>query len=251
MTAAAFFDLDNTLIRGSSMFHLARGLKHYDFLTDDDVRKFVWTNLKFVLVGKEHINDMQGIKANALRLAQGHSYDKLVQIAEPVIDEFLIPKVFERTLAIAREHLARGEQVWIVTASPQHLASILAQKLGLTGALGTVAEINDGTFTGELAGPILHGAEKAVAIQKLAAEQGIDLALSTAYSDSVHDQPMLSTVGHAVVVNGDRRLRTLARKCGWRSVDFRRSRLARKYSVHAAVVAVLSGIAGVLRRLKR
>ena len=109
----------------------------------------------------------------------------------------------------------------------------------------------DGTFTGELAGPILHGAEKAVAIQKLAAEQGIDLALSTAYSDSVHDQPMLSTVGHAVAVNGDRRLRTLARKCGWRSVDFRRSRLARKYSVHAAVVAVLSGIAGVLRRLKR
>jgi phosphoserine phosphatase len=127
----------------------------------------------------------------------------------------------------------------------------LADKLGLTGALGTIAEIRDGQFTGELAGPILHGAEKAIAIRKLAESQGIDLATSTAYSDSVHDQPMLSAVGSAVAVNGDRRLRALARRSGWRSLDFRRTRLARKYSLHAAIVGVLSALASLLRRLKR
>lgn len=251
MTSAAFFDLDNTLIRGSSMFHLARGLRHYRFLTDDDVRAFVWQNFKFVLIGKEHIGDMQAIKANALRLAKGHSYARLVEVSEPVINEFLLPKVFERTLAIAREHLARGEQVWIVTASPQQLAGILAEKLGLTGALGTVAEIVDGEFTGELEGPILHGAEKAVAITKLAAERGIDLSRSTAYSDSMNDEPMLSAVGHAVAVNADRRLRALARRSGWDSVDFRRSRLARKYSLHAGLVALLTAVAGLARGRRR
>lgn len=251
MTAAAFFDLDNTLIRGSSMFQLARGLKHHKFLTNDDVRAFVWKNLKFVAIGKEHIGDMQAIEENALRLARGHSYAHLREVAEPVINEFLMPRIFQQTLELAKAHLERGEQVWIVTASPQHLASILAQKLGFTGALGTVAEVVNDEFTGELSGPILHGPEKAKAISALAAQHGIDLQASTAYSDSFHDQPMLSVVGRAVVVNGDRRLRSLARRNCWKSLDFRRSRLARKYSIHAAVVAALTAIASIFGRKKR
>ena len=100
-------------------------------------------------------------------------------------------------------HLDAGQQVWLVTATPYELAATIATRLGLTGALGTVAESVDGVFTGRLVGDILHGAGKAHAVRSLAIREGLNLRRCTAYSDSFNDVPMLSLVGTAVAINPD------------------------------------------------
>ncbi len=247
-TSAAFFDLDNTVIRGSSLYLLARGLKRYGFITDEDIRQFLWKQLKFVAGGREYLGDMEFIRNAALRLAAGHKISHLEELADDVVQDYLIPKVYAQTVELAKAHLERGEEVWLVTATPRRLATIVALKLGFTGAIGTEAEIVDGELTGELAGPIMHGAVKAEAVAALAAERGWNLADCSAYSDSSNDIPMLSCVGHAFVVNPDRKLRTTARKRQWRCYDFRKLRHARKYSVHALVVAIVTAFASLLGR---
>ncbi|MFI5426785.1 HAD-IB family hydrolase [Aeromicrobium sp. UC242_57] len=109
-------------------------------------------------------------------------------------------KIWPGTRAIAQWHLDRGQQVWLVTAAPIEIASVIARRLGLTGALGTVAEHVDGVYTGELVGEMLHGEGKAVAIREIADREGLDLDACYAYSDSSNDLPMLSLVGHPCAV---------------------------------------------------
>src|SRR5207245_8363111 len=116
--------------------------------------------------------------------------------------------------------------VWRVTAAPAELASLIARRLGLTGALGTVAENRDGVYTGRLVGEPLHGPAKAEAIRALADREGLDLSRCAAYSDSANDVPMLSLVGHPVAVNPDPQLRRIARENGWEIRDLRTRRKA-------------------------
>jgi hypothetical protein len=104
-------------------------------------------------------------------------------------------------------------------------------RLGLTGALGTVSEVEDGRYTGRLVGEPLHGPAKAEAVRALAEREGLDLSRCTAYSDSANDVPLLSAVGHAVAVNPDRALREQARALGWQVRDFRTGRKAAKIGV--------------------
>ena len=131
-------------------------------------------------------------------------------------------KLWPGTLALAQGHLDRGQRVWLVTATPVELAAIIAARLGLTGALGTVSEIEDGVYTGRLVGSALHGKAKADAVRALAEREGLDLVRCTAYSDSANDVPMLSAVGRAVAVNPDGTLRKHARAVGWEIHDYRR-----------------------------
>ena len=132
-------------------------------------------------------------------------------------------------------HLDAGQQVWLVTATPYELAATIARKLGLTGALGTIAESVDGVFTGRLVGEILHGAGKAHAVRSLAIREGLNLRRCTAYSDSFNDVPMLSLVGTAVAINPDAALRDLARERGWEIRDFRTARKAARIGVPSAL----------------
>jgi len=249
--AAAFFDLDNTLISGSSLYHLARGLRHHDFFTAAEVRTFIWKTLKFVASGKEHIDDMNQIRDMGLNIVAGHKFADMKRVAEPVIDEYVIPKIIKPSLEMARKHLARGEQVWIVTAAPQLLAGVLAQRLGFTGAIGTDIEVVDGEFTGQQNGKTLHGAEKAKAIAGIAAREQLDLSRCTAYSDSINDVPMLSSVGTAVVVNADYQLRRLARSRGWKHCDYRKLRFARRYGIQTLIVGAAGVLAAVFGRRSR
>ena len=227
--AAAFFDLDNTMIRGASLFHLSRGLNKHHFFTFKEASNFVWKQLKFVVAGKEHINDMDSIRTMGLKIACGKSVEELDRIGDAVVDDHLMPKIFMQTLELAKKHLERGEQVWLVTASPQRLASKLAHRLGLTGALGTIAAECDGVFTGEL----------------------VDLSKCTAYSDSIYDVPMLTLVGNAITVNADRRLRALARKNKWKQYDFRKMRHARKYGLGALIASFSAGCAVVFGKARK
>lgn len=230
LTAAAFFDVDNTMMSGASTFHFARGLAARKFFTTGDLVKFAWRQVKFRLAG-EDAEDMQSAREEALSFVAGRAVDEIVALGEEIYDELMADKIYPETLELARRHLAAGQRVWLVTATPNELAQIIARRLGLTGAMGTVAQTANGAYTGRLVGELLHGKAKAAAVRALAAREGLDLRRCTAYSDSVNDVPMLSVVGTAVAVNPDAELKDVARRRGWQIHDFRSGRKAARIGV--------------------
>ena len=241
LTAAAFFDVDNTLVQGSSLVHFGRGLAARKYFRYGDVWKFIYAQAKFQLTGRENSEDVAEGRRKALAFIEGRSVDELNVLCEEIYDEIIAGKIFAGTRAMAQMHLDAGQQVWLVTATPYDLAAIIARRLGLTGALGTIAESTDGVFTGRLVGDILHGAGKAHAVRALAAREGLNLKRCTAYSDSVNDVPMLSLVGTAVAVNPDSELREVARERGWEIKDFRTARKAAKIGVPSALAITAVG----------
>ena len=244
LTAAAFFDVDNTLVHGSSLVHFARGLAARKYFTYGDLVRFVLAQAKFQLTGRENSDDVAAGRRKALAFIEGRSTAELVALGEEIYDEIIADKIWPGTRALAQMHLDAGQQVWLVTATPYELATTIAKKLGLTGALGTVAESVDGVFTGRLVGDILHGSGKAHAVRSLAIREGLNLRRCTAYSDSFNDAPMLSLVGTAVAINPDADLRDAARERGWEIRDFRTARKAARIGVPSALA--LGAIGGAL-----
>lgn len=253
--SAAFFDVDNTMMQGASIYYLARGLAARKYFTAGDLARFALRQLRFRLVAAEHPGDIDSAREAALAFIEGWKIEDVSRLSEEIFDELMADKIWSGTRALADLHLAAGERVWLVTAAPVELGRVIAKRLGLTGALGTVAQIHNGHYTGQLVGHMLHGPHKAVAIKALAAAEGLDLAKCTAYSDSINDIPMLSTVGRAVAVNPDTALRRAARQNGWEIRDFRTGRKAAKIAVPAALGAgvVAGAVAGgiMLGRRKR
>lgn len=239
-TAAAFFDVDNTIMRGASLFHFAAGLARRRFFNLPQIVGFARKQVKFVMSGSEDLEDMASASEAALSFVAGRRVTELVDLGEDIFDESMSDKLIPGTLALAQGHLDAGQRVWLVTATPVELATIVARHLGLTGALGTVAEVRDGVYTGSLVGAPLHGMAKAEAVRALAVREGLDLARCSAYSDSANDIPMLSLVGRPVAVNPDPDLRSHARENDWPIRDFRR-----RARVRAAAVPILTGGAGV------
>jgi HAD superfamily hydrolase (TIGR01490 family) len=240
-TGAAFFDVDNTVMRGASMFHFAVGLARRNFFSGRELVGFGVKQVRFVLSGSEDLEDMASATEAALSFVEGRSVEELLRLSEEVFDDTMIDKLIPGTLALAQGHLDAGQQVWLVTATPVELATLIAARLGLTGALGTVSEVRDGVYTGHLDGPPLHGLAKAEALRALAAREGLDLTRCSAYSDSSNDIPMLSIVGHPVAVNPDPALRAHARENGWKVRDFRRREKFRRFALPA-----VSGAGGVV-----
>ena len=253
--AAAFFDLDNTIVQGASIFHFAKGLYRRDFFSARVIAKAVWLQAYFRVVGREKAEHIEDARATMLSFIEGHSVDEITQIGYEVYEESIAERIWPGTLAVAQLHLDVGQQVWLVTAAPVEVAGIIAAKLGLTGALGTTAEHRDGVYTGRLRGEMLHGPAKADAVRALAQEHGLDLARSFAYSDSVNDLPMLSLVGHPCAVNPDRRLAHYAQQQDWQVRDYRTGRRAARLgllgagAVGATAGAFAAGLA--VRRLVR
>lgn len=236
LTAAAFFDVDNTLVHGASIVLFARGLAARKYFSYGDIARFAWQQAKFRLTGRENMDDVAEGRDKALSFIAGRPTAELAELGEEIFDEYIADKIWPGTAALAQRHLAAGQQVWLVTATPVELAQTIANRLGLTGALGTVAESEDGVFTGRLVGDILHGPGKAHAIRSIAVREGLNLKRCTAYSDSYNDVPMLSLVGTAIAINPDSDLRDVAKLRGWESYDFRTARKAAKYGVGTAMV---------------
>jgi HAD superfamily hydrolase (TIGR01490 family) len=251
-TAAAFFDVDNTMMMGASIYHFARGLAARRFFTWRDLADFAWKQVVFRVGGGERMSHMAEAKEAALAFVSGHDVEEVVRLGEEIYDELMAEKIWPGTRALAQLHLDAGQRVWLVTAAPVELAQLIARRLGLTGALGTVSEIRDGQYTGLLVGEPLHGESKAEAVRALAERESLDLTRCAAYSDSVNDLPMLSLVGRPVAVNPDAQLRRYAREHGWEVRDFRTGRKAARIGVPAVAGAgaVAGGIATgmVLRR---
>jgi HAD superfamily hydrolase (TIGR01490 family) len=241
LTAAAFFDVDNTLVQGSSAVHFGRGLAARNYFTYRDVLGFIYAQAKFQLLGKENSDDVAAGRRKALAFIEGRSVEELVLLGEEIYDEIIADKIWAGTRELTQMHLDAGQQVWLITATPYELAATIARRLELTGALGTVAESVDGVFTGQLVGEILHGPGKAHAVRSLAIREGLNLKRCTAYSDSFNDVPMLSLVGTAVAINPDARLRSLARERDWEIRDFRTARKAARIGVPSALALGAAG----------
>ncbi|MCY0938854.1 HAD family hydrolase [Streptomyces sp. H34-S4] len=251
--AAAFFDLDNTVMQGAAIFHFGRGLYKREFFRRRELARFAWQQAWFRLAGVEDPDHMQDARDSALSIVKGHKVSELMSIGEEIYDEYMAVRIWPGTRALAQAHLDAGQKVWLVTAAPVETATIIARRLGLTGALGTVAESVDGVYTGRLVGEPLHGPAKAEAVRALAAAEGLDLARCAAYSDSHNDIPMLSLVGHPYAINPDTKLRKHARTNDWRLRDYRTGRKAVKVGVPAAagVGAIAGGAAAAIALHRR
>jgi HAD superfamily hydrolase (TIGR01490 family) len=251
-SAAAFFDVDNTVMQGASIFHLAKGLHRRNFFTTREIAGAAWKQAYFRIVGVEDAGHVAEARASALAFIKGHPVSELEQLGEEIFDEAMAHRIWPGTRALAQLHLDQGQRVWLVTAAPIEIATIIARRLGLTGALGTVSEHVDGIYTGRLVGDMLHGPAKAVAIEALAAREGLDLSRCSAYSDSYNDLPMLRLVGDPCAINPDAKLRDHARREGWRVRDYRTGRkAARAGLVLAALAGAVSGSAAAGLAIRR
>jgi HAD superfamily hydrolase (TIGR01490 family) len=237
-TAAAFFDVDNTVMQGASIFHLAKGLHRRKFFTTREIAGAAWKQAYFRIAGVEDPEHVADARASALAFIKGHPVSELEELGEEIFDEAMAHRIWPGTRALAQLHLDQGQRVWLVTAAPIEIATIIARRLGLTGALGTVSEHVDGVYTGRLVGDMLHGPAKAEAVKALAEREGLDLSRCSAYSDSYNDLPMLSLVGDPCAINPDTKLRDYARKQGWRVRDYRTGRKAARAGL------VMAGLAG-------
>ncbi|MEU3456176.1 HAD-IB family hydrolase [Micromonospora sp. NPDC006766] len=238
-TAAAFFDVDNTMMQGASIYWFARGLAARKYFTTGDLARFAWQQARFRLFATERVGDMSQAKEAALAFINGWRVEDVERLAEEIFDELMAPRIWAGTRGLAQRHLDAGERVWLVSAAPVEIGRVIAARLGLTGAIGTVAEVADGTYTGRLVGDLMHGPAKAEAVAQLAAVEGLDLRRCAAYSDSVNDLPMLSVVGRPVAVNPDPALLRQARRLGWDVRDFRTGRRAVRIAVPSTAAAGL------------
>ena len=245
--SAAFFDLDRTLISGSSTFVFGIAAWRAGLVRRGQFVKDASAALAFRLTGASD-ETSHGVRDRILGAVEGVRHDDLVGLNTDIV-----PKLMERVRPEAKQlvdmHRHAGRATYIVSASPVELVNPLAGALGMTAGIGTVSEILDGVYTGKLAGPFCYGEGKVEAITELARWEGLDLRQCYAYSDSASDLPMLELVGHPVAVNPDSRLERIAHRRGWPIVIFSRRTKAvvRRTSqgVAATSLAVGSFAAGV------
>jgi HAD superfamily hydrolase (TIGR01490 family) len=229
MPRIAFFDVDNTLTRGSTLYFLGRGMYNRGFFTKRDIGAWVLANIRFRMTGTEKSEVISRFQKAATDFIAGHRVDEIRVIGEEIYNEFVSPSLWQGTMEIAKRHLSAGDEVWLVTASPQDFAELIASKLGFTGALGTRAETKDGKYTGNLIGNLLHGKEKSHAVKELTAKRDINIKDCFAYSDSHNDLPLLEAVGFPNAINPDAKLRIISFSSGWPVHDFRKLRWLNRF----------------------
>jgi HAD superfamily hydrolase (TIGR01490 family) len=221
---AAFFDVDNTLVCGSTSILFGKVAFTGGSIKRRDIWRFMWEHVMYMRRGEKN-SKMADFKDRALMLTKGHSVEELQGLIDQVYRDEIKPRLWPRSLERLKHHLEQGHEVWLVSAAPVELAQAIADDLGATGALGTIVGHDGNVLTGELVGAPLHGKAKRRAIKALAKERGISLRKSWAYSDSVNDLPMLSAVGNQVAVNPDQQLRRYAVAAGWEILRQRRREL--------------------------
>src|SRR5579884_2600061 len=239
--AAVFFDLDRTLMEGSSAFQFGRAAYKAGLLSRRQLLTDGWANLKFRLRGSTDA-DTHALRDRISHELAGTRVRDLQRLGPDVLAGIL-PRIYPQMLEVAYRHQDEGRRVYIVTAAAQELANTLAQVLALDGGIGSqFSEVRDGVYTGRPAGYFVYRAEKATAVRDLALREGIDLAASYAYSDSESDLLMLRLVGHPVAVNPDRELHRIARSEGWEILRF--DRLGRRLKALAGLLgtAVAGGV---------
>jgi HAD superfamily hydrolase (TIGR01490 family) len=239
--AAAFFDLDRTLISGASAFPFAVEAWRQDLASSADVARWTVSAISFLISGDKGDGASLDLRSEFLTRIKGAPVHDLDKIGQAVLPR-LVDRVRPESRKLVSMHHEAGRDTWIVSASPHRIVEPLAASLGMTGAIGNDGEVVDGHFTGELDGLFIYGPGKARAVEKLASDRGYDLALCYAYSDSVSDLPMMELVGHPVAVNPDSGLDTVAHERGWPIVIF--ARKTKRAVAVSSVVALAATAAG-------
>ena len=212
---AAFFDLDNTLINGSSLYHFFKGLVKSHEITPSCALKFAWEHFKFKQRRSESAKAIAMATDQSLSFVAGKYQRQIISIAEAMVENVITKTLFPKMVERVEEHKLMGDHTWIITAAPTELAELICEKLGMTGGVGTCSEVRDGKFTGRLPQGSMHGYRKAERVNLLAKRHGYDLDASFAYSDSANDLPMLAVVGNPHIVNPDKYLMKVANKNSW------------------------------------
>jgi HAD superfamily hydrolase (TIGR01490 family) len=239
---AAFFDLDKTLIQGSSALHFARASYNAGLMSRRRLVADAWANLKYRLTGSTDEGTDQ-LRNRVLAAIAGQRVVDLARLGPHVLAG-LLPLLYDEVLQEAYAHQDAGRPAYIVTAASQELAESLADVLVFDGGIGMRSEIRDGVYTGRADGPFTYREGKAQAIRELAEREGIDLTESYAYSDSESDLPMMRAVGHPVAVNPDAELSRVAREEGWRIVHIDKLGRRLKLVAGAAGIALVGGGGG-------
>ena len=209
-----FVDVDNTLVKGASIYMFAIEAWKSGFIKWHHVIPALFQQRYFIRKG-ETTKRVKSTRERAQALVAGHQVRDFEKVAESAWRRSIAPKVFPEMIERINHHKSQGHEIWLLTASPQGLASVMARDLTLTGAIGTTLEEKDGAFTGEIEGELLHGPLKAKAAVQHALESGVNLAHCYAYSDSAADIPLLESVGHPVAVNPDHTLLAHATELSW------------------------------------
>lgn len=233
MDGAAFFDLDRTLMAGSSAYEFARASYRNGLLSRRQLAAGAWANVQFRLRGSTDAATDE-LRERIAKAIEGVRVVDLQRLG-PAVLAGVLPRIYPQMLRVAWEHQDAGRPVYICTAAAHELAEVLATVLGFDGGIGARSEIRDGVYTGRPHGPFTYREGKAIAMRELAEREGIDLAGSWAYSDSESDLPMLRAVGHPVAVNPDATLARIARQEGWEILRF--ERLGRRLAIAGSVAA--------------
>lgn len=248
---AAFFDLDKTVIAKTSIGALGPEIHARGFIRRSTLVKGIGTQLWFLWFGADQ-NKMEKIRESLMGLTKGWDRDEIRQMVNETLNDVIEPLIYSEALEIIDHHRAAGDEVWIVSSSPVEIVEPFAELLGITGAIGSRPEIDDqNRYTGRLEF-YAQGEGKAVAIRELAQQRGIDLATSSAYSDSETDVPMLETVGHPYAVNPDRNLAKIAHEREWPILTFDRPVRAkdrRRSTMPVVVGAALLGVMVIAGRI--
>ena len=246
MAAAAFFDLDRTLLRRSSALALAGSFRERGMISRRQLLQAAAWQLLFVARGASHEAVRRGAE-DGLRILAGYRPDELRTLVADAMEPVLRPLVYAEPLGLVERHREQGERVYVVSATLQEIVEAIAADLGFDGALGTICEVRDGCYTGR-ALRALHAEAKAESLRELAEREDLDLSACTAYSDSHTDLPFLEAVGHPVAVNPDRELRRVARDRGWPMLEFSGHAYphARRRISPAVVAAGVVGVAAIV-----
>lgn len=213
--SAAFFDLDNTIVEGSSIYYFAKGLVKQGELTRRSIAKMAYQHFQYKRTKTETENAIETTTKKLLEFSRDKTCAHLQNLCHAIVDEFLPKKINKELLSHIERHKSEGRDTWIMTASPIEIAEVIAKKLGMTGAFGTRGEIVGGAYSGNVLEKPLHGFSKAEKVFELAAEHKYNLDDSFAYSDSMNDLPLLISVGNPNIVNPNKELKAVAQKNNW------------------------------------
>jgi len=247
--SAAFFDLDKTLMAGSSGMVFARVANRRGFVPRGQLAKWGWDHLRYRLRGSS--DEQTSAVLDVAKRVFAEMPERDVERMAPEVLAGILPRIYPQMLDEVHRHQDEGRATFIVSAAGNDLVKALAAVLGMEGGIGTRWAVGaDGKYTGEMDGPFVYGEGKVEAMRRFAERHEIDMESSYAYSDSVSDLPMLRSVGHAVVVNPDAELLEIAREEGWQVTRF--ERLGRKLAIAGAtVLAAAVGGAGAIASRRR
>lgn len=252
---AAFFDVDETLVRGATVFWAARQMFRRQLFGLSDLLYAARQTFRYSVFG-ENEERVGSFGERAAQVMEGSALSEMQSIAEDLYKTYFVPRVYQATFDRLEAHKEAGHQVWLISATPWVIAEVIAKHLGAVAGIGTRVVVEDGRLSGSLDGKMMHGDAKAEAVAQLAIENDLDLDASWAYSDAASDIPMLSLVGNPVAVNPDRKLADYAYEHRWEVLNAREpgdqvKRLAIRAALGAGAGAAVWALSAHLQKRRR